>query len=128
VNMLEGMFGLNGIQLHATHLAKLNHLFGLGDWAASAGVQFDANNEFFSVAAIARLSLLFIVCWYLPNTQELLAKYRPAEDMPAYHPRSAGLRVLGWEPSLASAFVVTAVLVYSLSVMTSISEFLYFQF
>ena len=126
VRILEGMFGLNGIQLHETHLAKLNNLFGLGDWAASAGVQFDATNAFFSGAAIARLSLLLLVCWYLPNTQELLAKYRPAEDVPAYQLRATGVR--GWEPSLASAFVVTAVLAYSLSVMTSISEFLYFQF
>ncbi|MEP5567758.1 MAG: MBOAT family O-acyltransferase [Halioglobus sp.] len=66
-----------------------------------------------------------IICWALPNTQELLIKYDPviAPDNDPIKPST-----LIWQPTLAYAVVTALLLAFSLMSLSSITRFIYFQF
>lgn len=125
--MLLGMSGLNGFVLPERYYDKLNSLSGLGDSLMSIGVQFD-NLDFFPAMNLLILVLTGIIAFLLPNTQQLMYKYKPVvEDV------SNGLvrpmfSFFEWRPSLRWAFLTVVALVLATASMTNISEFLYYQF
>lgn len=70
----------------------------------------------------------FIVCgfitWLLPNTQQLMAAYRPVIEL---HHRRSIIRLM-WRPTISWAIVISLLALWALQSMNRISEFLYFQF
>lgn len=70
----------------------------------------------------------FIICglivWLLPNTQQLMASYRPVIEL---HQRQAIIR-LKWQPTITWAILISVLALWALQSMNRISEFLYFQF
>lgn len=128
LNMLRGMFGKNGISIPERYLDRLNQVAGLGDQLASMGVKFVETPYFIGLEIGSYMLLLLAVCWLLPNTQQIMMNYRPAiftrdsEACPSY------LGWMQWRPHSAIAVMMAGVAIYSLSSMTGVSEFLYFQF
>ena len=124
VRVLQGMAGLNGISIPEMHRATLNGLFGLGDMLAAGGVAFAPTQHFLGFGPMLHLFGLLLICWYLPNTQDLLRDFRPALDFSS----AAGRFWPRWRFSPVHAVLLAGTGLYTMSLMTNISEFLYFQF
>lgn len=67
-----------------------------------------------------------VICWLLPNTQELMHRYDPVIPSPGSNLAAAAW--ISWRPSLIFACGFGAVLSLSLLKLSSITEFYYFQF
>jgi len=75
------------------------------------------------------VSMLLLISWFAPNTQQLLRGYRPALDF-YQHLSDGGITGPKWQPGYKSAIFVTALLVISLLTMMTrgYAEFIYFSF
>jgi len=84
------------------------------------------------------LALWMGIVWFLPNTQQWLARIHPAYGFSARELRADPLlvpvaastwrNVLAWRPGLVQALIVGAAAATSLLSLQHVSEFLYFQF
>ena len=121
ISVLHGMAGLNGVVLNGAWQAK----FGvLGESLGAAGVVFGELTSLESVKALRWMLPLVIACWVLPNTQEIMAKFKPALD---FHAGTTTSRI-AWQPSLAWGVGIGVIAALSVLLITRKSEFLYFQF
>lgn len=126
LSQLRSMFGVNGIALPAqlqdvvqTHApqAITNHL--------SFGSLF--SNELVSPSgAMLWILLTGFIALVAPNSQQLLIRFRPVLETVARAKGHAGR--LQWTPNAYWAVLVSVMALYTLLHLTSVSEFLYFQF
>jgi alginate O-acetyltransferase complex protein AlgI len=93
-------------------------------WLAAHGVQFGATNNFIMGGAVNWIWIALLIVWFAPNTQQIMAAYRPALDMPV---GSSAKRLL-WQPTLRAALLVWAIGFTALINVSQQSAFLYFQF
>jgi alginate O-acetyltransferase complex protein AlgI len=112
--ILEGMAGRHGI---AGASGAGDSLFGVAYGAALYG----------GIDETIALAALLLVTFLAPNTQEMMARYRPglptfAGDMPAPP------RFVAWQARPAWALVMVGALLLALSRMSGVSPFLYYQF
>jgi alginate O-acetyltransferase complex protein AlgI len=140
--ILTGMIGRNGITLPGTYQV---HLGGLAPMLGYLHVQFDDKMvvRWHGVREVAWLSVLLIVVWLLPNSQQLLARLRPA--LPEVRPArlAAALRpvvrftgLIGSDGSLSLSWLtgtlvgslLIGVMMYQAISRTSLQQFIYFQF
>jgi alginate O-acetyltransferase complex protein AlgI len=114
LRMLAGMAGLHGV---AGPAGVGESLFGVAYGAALYG----GIDETVALAALA------LVTFLAPNTQEIMARYRPglatfaSDGLPAP-------RIVFWRPQPGWALVVVGALLLALSRMSGVSPFLYYQF
>jgi hypothetical protein len=66
---------------------------------------------------------LFIIIWGMPNSQQIMARYRPSVKS-----LKEPLRRFQWRPTWQWALLTIVLAALSLNEMEKISEFLYFQF
>jgi D-alanyl-lipoteichoic acid acyltransferase DltB (MBOAT superfamily) len=93
-------------------------------WGAMLGQ--GAPGAIVHLGAWAGVALLLNVAWFWPNTQEIMARFRPALD--AEDVRAARWT---WRPSFAAALAIVAVAapaLYFILFTDRVSDFLYFQF
>ncbi len=119
--MLQAMAGWNGIVLPDAWLAKWGNG---GAWLAAHGVQFGATNNLIMGGAVNWIWITLLIVWFAPNTQQIMAAYRPALDMPA----GRGANRLLWQPTLRAALLMWAIAFTALINVSQQSAFLYFQF
>ena len=74
------------------------------------------------------LCLWMGVVWYLPNTQEWMASYRPTVDKILAAKPTEQLMVFRWKPALFYGVIVALFFTTGLLHLQQVSEFLYFQF
>jgi hypothetical protein len=128
--MLRGMAGLNGIALPNAILARLDppvldllRRFGIGS-AIGGGSQF--------VWTYVWITALLGAALLAPNTHQLMTRFEPAHDRFADDPAQAieplGAAWLAWRPGAASAVPVAIASILGFLALSSVSEFLYFQF
>jgi len=94
-------------------------------WAAMLG-HGAANDAAITLKSWAGVVLLLGIAWFWPNTQEVMARFRPALDSHAVQPAR-----WTWRPSLIAAIAVTAIAapaLYFILFTDRVSDFLYFQF
>ncbi len=91
-------------------------LRGMAGWARPAAQPFDAS----VLAGAAWASALLLVAMLAPNTQQLVNYLAPGDTT-----RSAATR---WRPSAAWALATGVTGAIALSLLSRVSEFLYFQF
>lgn len=142
VVMLKGMVGRNGLVLpesYAPHFASLLYFL------RRLGIQFDdarlANSG--GMGEVVALAALLAAVWFLPNSQELLARLRPSLTSLEPARLRAPLRRVGGALGLVAAdgsFSVSAVtgvivasgfigsLLYQSIRSTTLHTFIYFQF
>ena len=126
VNVLTSMAGINGISLPTSLAGKLG---SLEPWLIRHGV------EFYGIHALgdSRQAIIWIVCLtpialFLPNTQQLLYRYRPTTASYSKEIQHLRYRWMEWRPTLPWGLFVAAIFTISLLSLTKFSEFLYFQF
>lgn len=130
--LLRGMAGFNGIALPNNIIARLDPwtqdvLLQIGiDSYIGGGAQFIWTSLW--IAVLLGLSL------FAPNTNQIMRFFEPASDQFAADPKLA-IEPLGrhlehyvWRPGFVAALPVAAASILGFLALSSISEFLYFQF
>jgi D-alanyl-lipoteichoic acid acyltransferase DltB (MBOAT superfamily) len=121
MNMLGAMAGLNGFVLPDAWLAKWG---GFGLWLSGQGVEFGATNDLIMGGAINWIWISLLIVWFAPNTQQIMASYKPALDMP----QGSSAKRLLWQPSAYAALIVWLTGFIAIINLNKQSAFLYFQF
>ncbi len=122
MNIVRGMFGLNGVVLPETYF---QYLGGLGPYLAESGVRFEAGYLFLGIEQIVWLAVLLAIVTLLPNTLEWARYSATANGRDAV---SDLFDLVIWRPTVTWALVLSACLMVSLVLMSEAGEFLYFQF
>ncbi len=118
--MLEAMAGANGAALPAAVAYRAGELAPLLE---GVGLRFEAGGGADFLATWFWIALLAAVAFFLPNTQEMMRRYRPA--------LSLGLRSLQrwqWRPTPAWSAYAACLLAVGVLSLPEVSAFLYFQF
>ncbi|MCW8881318.1 MAG: MBOAT family protein [Sedimenticola sp.] len=129
IRMLEGMVGLNGFQLPNAIISRLGS-FGVLLQEIGIGTYLGGGSVF--VLTYIWVFLLMFVALFLPNTQQLLAQYHPALVL-YNHGESNKYSInvgipLSWKPTTSWAIIIALLGTFGVLALTSVSEFLYFQF
>ncbi len=107
----------------ASARAALSMVGGLlGNHHSASPSPFTANR-----ANMMHLLVGFFIVWALPNTQQILANFKPALELAPSDLRPS-LLSLSWKPTVAWSLTIGAVLLFTLIKMQNPSTFLYFQF
>ena len=122
LQMIGGMCGLNGMALPDHWLPKWG---ALGTWLAGNGVAFSDSRGLVTAGLVNWIVILLAICWFAPNTQQIMARFEPALLIPR-DMRPA--RWLAWRPTITAALLTAAVAFASIVNLHRQSEFLYFQF
>ena len=121
VAMLKAMAGFNGWVLPDFWLPK----WGVaGLWLAEHGVRFGDTHDLVGGGVVNWIWISLLIVWIAPNTQELLAGYRPALALFAEHYRGR----LAWRPVPLYALLTAVLALIAIFNLHQQSEFLYFQF
>lgn len=110
LNMLGGMIGLHGIAPSLT---------------ANARQPESLSTDITAIATLTELAVSFAIIWCLPNTQQILADYRPIlEDI-----RQPAPKWMRWRPSLGWALAIALTMAVCLIMLGKRnSAFLYYAF
>lgn len=119
--LLEAMAGMNGFILPDAWLTTWG---AGGQWLLALGVAFGPSNNLIMGDAIVCICISLCIAWFAPNTQQLMASFKPALDCPENHQ----VKPLLWSPSLPWAFCIFCLGFSSLVMLSDQSPFLYFQF
>ena len=128
ITVLKGMSGASGIALPNGIMARLG---GTGEWLQGMGVgsYLGGGSDFvFTYLWVVPLLLIAIL---LPNTQEIMSRFEPALNP---YPTDRNTQVggftwrLSWRPSPAWSLAMGLIATLGILALSSVSEFLYFQF
>lgn len=130
LSILRGMAGLNGIVLPPQwqHLlqpaAPLLHQLGAG---------FGVLPAFGGEKQIGLIVVLLAIALFMPNVRQLihqddLVLQEERRQLPEPEQPSLWLRLLQWRPNPVWSIAMVAMFLVSMSRMTNVSQFLYFQF
>ena len=129
-NMLTAMLGGHGLSLSPLLIGRIGNA---EQWLLEHGVVFHGmfHNHVFGADprwGIAWVVTLLLASTLLPNTQQLLRRYRPAletykNEIPCLRHRWAE-----WRPTAPWALITFGIFIITILSLTQASEFLYFQF
>ena len=120
--LLGGMVGQHGVVLPGSWYDSLH--WRIVNLATGAGIRFGPlpaiPGNFGHM--LAWIGALWAVVWMAPNTQEIMANFKPSLE------KVAPARRFLWRPSTPWLLAAIALLAYGISEIGGVSEFLYFQF
>ncbi len=120
--ILKGMSGLNGFLLPD---AWLNKWGAFGQWLTAHGYATPAfSYPMILGGAVNWIWISLLIVWLAPNTQQIMANYKPALNVPD----ESRTRRLLWQPSYTWLFASVLIAVFALLSISELSEFIYFQF
>jgi len=122
--VVKGMAGLNGVVLPYRWLEKWG---AAGQWLAAHGVEFQNLATFGGSGQINFILVSSIIVWVMPNTQQILAAWKPALNLPPDTFVSTG-RWWAWKPTPAWLLVTVIAGAAAILNISELSEFIYFQF
>ncbi len=128
--VLRSMFLANGLDLPGSVARRLSALHPLPRLVEIRTGSAFPNELVDGHTALPWIAVVAMVAWFAPNTQELLARYRPALGFPARGDQGKRYRWLEWRPSYTWSVVVgliAAVALMNLWIGDN-AEFIYFQF
>jgi len=89
------------------------------------GVSFVSANKLVMGDALVMISACLLIAWFVPNTQQIMSRFRPALSYPE-HGQAANR--MSWSPSIPWAFCTFLLGFSSMVMLSEQSPFLYFQF
>jgi D-alanyl-lipoteichoic acid acyltransferase DltB (MBOAT superfamily) len=101
VVMIKGMVGLNGVVGSGWYIDRIGLIW---------------------------ISLLLVICWFAPNSQEFMANYRTTFDAFGGRPVTTRNRWLRWSSTPVGATIVAGMTALAILGMSKASPFIYFQF
>jgi hypothetical protein len=123
--IVRGMSGINGFFLPIGWFYK----FGpIGPLLEDHGVQFIYTGLALHRYAIVGVVVLLAIAWAFPNTQQIMAGYKPAFEIYPKEIKPVKWQVLQWKPNLVWAGISALFCFYIVLSLGKFSEFLYFQF
>lgn len=126
LNLWRGMLGINGWflpQWLASHATVFQPWF-TEHHIVFVGIFHQVGST--KVMDVLWFVLLFIIAFYMPNTQQIMHRYRPVfENRKNYQAKTVKVT---WRPTLKWSLITSFLFVYATLSLTRISEFLYFQF
>jgi D-alanyl-lipoteichoic acid acyltransferase DltB (MBOAT superfamily) len=138
IALLEGMLGLNGISLPGSLEPRFGALFQQSEWVKFEGAI--PLTGLSTLSAVAAIALGLVIVWFAPNVCELFRAHQPTCDdvqrevsSPvrgnSRHSNQNRNPRLEWAPTRLIAWILGILFIICLSsMMTSVSQFLYFQF
>jgi alginate O-acetyltransferase complex protein AlgI len=121
IAIVKAMLGFNGFVLPASWLVKWG---SFGQFLASHGMAFTATKPLVKGTAMIWIALGLLIVWFTPNTQQIMALFKPALVVPEPETNQHWL----WQPSWAWLGVTVLVAVFAILSISKLSEFIYFQF
>ena len=120
--ILKGMAGINGFVIPDAWLNK----WGIfGQWLIAHGYATPAYSyPLIMGGAVNWIWISLLIVWSAPNTQQIMAAYKPALEI---HDGSKAKRLL-WQPSYAWLLAGVLFSAFAILSITELSEFIYFQF
>ena len=106
-------------------VSVLAGLIGLHGSGTLAGLPAESRAEV--AHQLGRMLVAFAIVWFLPNTQQILARFHPALDRTVWDTAVGRLRIL-WVPNMRWALVFSGLFIACLAGLKDPSTFLYFQF
>jgi len=82
----------------------------------------------FSPLAAGTLLLLFVLVWLMPNSMELMGRYRPALPSPYADQPVAAARRWAWQPTPRNAALYGLLCIVAVLALSNLKPFIYFQF
>ncbi len=131
IAILEGMAGVNGVALPNAIVARLGDA---GQWLQSLGVGVYLGGGSYFVSTYLWVCTLLVAVLFMPNTQQIMSRFEPA--LKAYRSNEKDEICFGqqlvdrwkWQPSHGWSLGIGLVAALGVLALTSVSEFLYFQF
>ena len=128
--VLAGMFGVHGFSVSERLIGKLGRF---EEWLLFHDVAFDgffANGAFGSdpYAGVTWIIVLLLISVALPNTQQIMRRYRPVFEICQGKILRIRQRWLEWRPTLVWAIFISIMFAFTILNLTKKSNFLYFQF
>ena len=124
-NMFEAMIGNNGVALRAHYFGLLGPL---GPVLADLGVRFEEDLMMVGSRAGASMIAMLVMVWFMPNTQQIMARYRPALETCVGQIKRPRFSLLAWRPTVGWAVIIGGMAVVSVVFASRVNEFLYYQF
>lgn len=139
INMLKGMLGFNGVTLAAHYETTLGNL---GILFKKLGIHFvNVDTFYFSLTQLLYLVMFYCVVWFLPNTQQICAYFRPSLQS-SNAPINSWWRFLPFITSQGNSLQIRlspvlgiilplsllAILIWQTLRATPLVKFIYFQF
>jgi alginate O-acetyltransferase complex protein AlgI len=128
INMLESMMGVHGLSLPKGIAPKLSVV---EPWLLQHGVVFDLmvfSNDLIREGGPLWIGALILMVTLLPNTQQLMRRYRPTFEINKNNIPHFCANWLKWKPTMPWAIFTIILFIFSVLNLTRTSEFLYFQF
>ena len=129
LEILQGMFFVNDVTLPAHYAGILNRYMNLEE----LGVVFGIVPAYGGGTQIAWIICMFIIVWFLPNTQELMRNLEPTYN---YLKTNSDVKLFGvrtsieWKPYFILSIIFSLMLTYIVITLLQgqSGEFIYFQF
>jgi hypothetical protein len=128
IAILRGMAGLNGVTIPYAIGSRLG---SFGQQLERLGITYDWSSGSQLIASLGWLVVLFVIVTALPNSLELLARYRPALDFQRPEPESdgpRGPRLMDLVQSRIGPALVATLAVAGVLGLQRATGFLYWQF
>ena len=123
--ILRAMTAADGVVLPS----RLEALFGPGASALqSLGVSFGVLGRFYGVEQLAWVAVAWLICWALPNTQELMGLDGQTLEDEGRATSPRGRHRLEWAATPAWAAATVVVLTTAILMLNRAGVFIYFQF
>ena len=132
VLILRGMVGLNGVSLPNAIMVRLGP--DISRFLGAFGIVSHLGGGVTFVLTYAWVFGLMTLAIIAPNTIQIMANYRPTvdkylgESINAVQPFNKSIRSFRWRPSWSWALAMAVTGSFGVLALSSVSEFLYFQF
>jgi hypothetical protein len=129
--ILNGMAGGSGVELPNGILARLG---SVAVWLKDLGVNTSLGGGAKLVFTYLWVVALLFIALLIPNTQQIMSNFKPSfssfQSQPQYAITCGRIfeNFLKWRPTVFWSIVAAVIATFGILALTSVSEFLYFQF
>lgn len=122
LNIYKGLFAYNGISLPEHYYYRLG---SISEYLLEMGISFSGLKYFYGTQQIFVILSLIIMVSFMPNTQEIFSRYKPALG---YIGDRKETFFFSLERPKLWAFISALVFMLSVLSINQVNEFIYFQF
>jgi len=127
LTFLAVMLGLVFFRADSIHAAT-HMLLAMFSIHSAGGADMQPANHLLDGANFRWCLVLLAMCWWMPNTQEIMREQRPALDAEEHLAAHSGKTTLLWRPDRRWATGMALLAAFAFFSLSRASEFLYFQF